>query len=167
MKATMSALKEHVIVGCPLYYLIYHVERYFTVHRRGRTPGTFTLTLDVAKIGLPGKVHAQHDVRVQHAIRTDTQHGQVVALTWDPDDRYVPGFDGKLFGEPLEHGGSRLVLAGTYNVPMGPLGVVFDAVLGKRITAATAGALLQDLKQFVESDYAIARTTSLASSPKE
>jgi hypothetical protein len=47
------------------------------------------------------------------------------------------------------------------------VGAVFDAVLGHRIAAATADAFLQDVKQFIESDYQMAASTSLASSPKE
>ena len=163
----MSTLKEHVEVACPFHYLIHHVERYFTVHRRGRTPGTFTLTLDVAKIGLPAEIQAQHDVRMQYSIRKNAQPGDVIALTWDPDDRFLPSFDGELHGEQLRPGAAKLVLAGRYDAPMGALGAVFDAVLGRRIAAATAAALLHDVKQFVESDYEMARTTSLASSPKE
>lgn len=58
-------------------------------------------------------------------------------------------------------------LSGKYDPPFGPLGVVFDAMLGHRIAAATADALLQDIKQFIESDYQTAASSSLASSPKE
>ena len=163
----MSKLQEHVDIACPFHYLIHHVQRYFTVHRRGRTPGSFTLTLDVAKIGLPAKVQAQHEVRMQYAVRKDAQHGEVIALSWDPDDRFMPTFEGELHGEQRPPGGSKLVLAGSYNAPMGPVGAVFDALLGKRIAAATAATLLHDVKQFVESDYEIARASSLASSPKE
>ena len=47
------------------------------------------------------------------------------------------------------------------------VGAVFAAVLGKKIASATAAALLQDVKQFIESDYQSAETTTLASSPKE
>ncbi len=163
----MGTLREHIDVKCPCYYLIHHVERYFTVHRRGQTPGTFSLTVDTPKVGLPGKVQARHDVRMRYEIAKRADGQDVIDLTWDPDDRFVPRFTGALSGKSLEDGKSRLTLAGKYDAPFGPIGAVFDAILGRRIAAATADAFLQDLKQFIESDYQIAASTSLASSPKD
>ncbi len=163
----MSRLRESIDVDCPAHYLIHHAERYLTVHRRGQTPGTFSLVVDMSKVGLPGKVQARHDVRVRYKISEEAHRQDVIALTWDPDDRFVPKFAGVLSGERLEGGGSRLTLAGEYDVPLGRVGVVFDVILGRRIGAETANALLQDMKNFIESDYRIALSTSLASSPKE
>ncbi len=163
----MGTLREHVDVKCPRYYLIHHAERYFTVHRRGQPPGTFSLTVDVRKVGLPGKIQARHEVRMRYEISEGADGHGVIGLTWDPDDRFVPRFAGVLSGERLEDGKSRLTLGGKYDVPFGPVGAVFDAILGHRIAAVTADAFLQDIKQFIESDYQMAAATSLASSPKE
>lgn len=163
----MGTLREHVDVKCPCYFLIHHAERYFTVHRRGQTPGTFSLTVDMRKAGLPGKVQARHDVRMRYKISEGAGTQRSIDLTWDPDDRFVPRFTGALSGEILEDGESRLTLAGKYDAPFGPVGAIFDAILGHRIAVATADAFLQDIKQFIESDYQMAASTSLASSPKE
>jgi hypothetical protein len=92
---------------------------------------------------------------------------RTIDLTWDPDDRLVPRFTGVLSAEILEDGKSRLTLTGKYDAPFGPVGAIFDAILGHRIAVATADAFLQDIKQFIESDYQTAASTSLASSPKE
>lgn len=163
----MTMLRERVEVKCAYHYLIHHAERYFTVHRRNQVPGTFGLTVDMSKVGLPGKTQARHDVRIRYEARERAEGRKAVALSWDPDDRFVPTFVGELYGEPLEGGMACLILVGSYEAPMGRLGAVFDAVLGRRIAAVTAIALLQDMKQFVESDYEMALATSLASSPKE
>ena len=163
----MGTLREKIDVKCPSYYLIHHAERYFTVHRRGQTPGTFSLTVDMPKVGLPGKVQACHEVRMCYEISEGADGHGLINLTWDPDDRFVPRFAGTLSGESLQDGNSRLTLAGKYDPPFGPVGVVFDAMLGHRIAAATADAFLHDIKQFIESDYQMAASTSLASSPKE
>jgi hypothetical protein len=163
----MRTLREQIDVSCPAYYLIHHAERYFTVHRRGQSPGTFSLTVDMSKVGLPGKAQARHDVRMRYEILDGADGHSVINLTWDPDDRFVPSFAGTLSGESLEDGKSHLTLAGKYDPPFGPMGAVFDAILGHRIAAATAQTFLQDIKQFVESDYQLAASTSLASSPKE
>ena len=163
----MGTLREQIDVNCPPYYLIHHAERYFTVHRRGRAHGAFSLTVDVPRVGLPGKIQARHDVRMHYEILAGADGHSVINLTWDPDDRFVPKFAGTLSGESFQDGKSRLTLAGKYDPPFGPVGAVFDAVLGHRIAAATADAFLQDVKQFIESDYQMAASTSLASSPKE
>jgi hypothetical protein len=163
----MAALSEHIDVDCPPYYLIHHAERYFTVQRRGQTAGTFSLTVDMSKVGLPGKVQARHDARMHSEISQEADGHSVINLTWDPDDRFAPKFAGTLRGEGLEDGKSRLTITGDYNPPFGPVGIVFDAILGHRIAAGTADALLQDMKHFIEFDYRTAASTSLASSPKE
>jgi hypothetical protein len=163
----MSTLREHIDVKCPRYYLIHHAERYFTVHRSGQAPGTFSLAVDMSKAGLPGNVQARHDVRMRYKVSKVTDDQPAMELTWDPEDRFVPKFTGTLSAESLEDGGSRLTLAGTYDAPFGPVGAVFDAILGHRIAAATADAFLQDIKRFIESDYQVAASTSLAESPKE
>jgi hypothetical protein len=163
----MGKLREQIDVNCPHYYLIHHAERYFTVRRQGQTPGTFTLTVDMPKVGLPGNVQARHDVRMRYEISKGSDDQDVINLTWDPDDRFVPKFTGALTGESLDDGKSRLTLTGKYDAPFGPVGAVFDAILGRRIAAATAEAFLQDVKRFIESDYQIAASTSLASSPKD
>ena len=72
-----------------------------------------------------------------------------------------------LSGEILEDGNSRLTLAGKYGAPLGPVGAVFDAILGRRIAAATVHAFLADIEQFIESDYQILASTGLAGSPKD
>jgi len=163
----MSRLSEYIDVQCPFHYLTHHAERYFTVHRRDQKPGIFSLTIDLSDVGFPGKVQARHDVHMHYTIRKDAEKHDVIDLRWDPDDRFVPTFDGTLSGERLDGGNSRLRLAGTYDAPLGRVGVVFDAILGRRIAAATANALLREIKQFVDADYKTALATTLASSPKE
>ncbi|MGC1760098.1 MAG: hypothetical protein WA742_12150 [Candidatus Cybelea sp.] len=163
----ISTLRDQIEVKCPHHYLIRHAERYFTVLRRGQTPGTFTLTVDTPKVGLPGKVQARHDVRIHYELSQGADGYGVINLTWEPDDRFVPRYTGVLSGEILEDGSSRLTLAGKYHPPLGPLGALFDAILGRRIAAATAHTFLADIKQFIESDYQILASTGLASSPKD
>ena len=163
----MGALNERIDIQCPRHYLIHHTERYFTVHHRGQTPGTFGLTLDLSKVGIPGKLQARHDVRMRYSISKGPDGHDVIYLTWDPDDRMVPRFSGTLADACAGDGRSFLTLEGAYDAPFGAVGSVFDAVMGRRIGAATARALLHDIKLFVESDYQIALATSLAESPKE
>jgi hypothetical protein len=163
----MSKVRETLNVRCPLHDLVHHAERYFSVHRRGQTPGMFNLNVDMSKVGLPGNAQVRHDVRVHYKVSKGNDRPDAILLSWDPNDRFVPTFKGAISGARLEGGESALTLEGEYDAPFGAAGAVFDAVLGRRIASVTAKALLQDMKEFIEPDYQMALATNLASSPKE
>ncbi len=162
----MSDLKETIEVECPAFYAIHHVERFFTVHRRDQAQGMLSLRVDLSNLKLPGSSQARHDVRVQHELAGEDGHKHL-ALSWDPEDQTVPRFSGTLSSSPAEPGKTTLTLDGTYTPPLGVAGKAFDLIVGRKIAAATARALLEDIKKFVESDYQTAAATNLASSPKD
>lgn len=162
----MSDLRETIEVLCPPFYVMHHAERFFTVHRRDHTPGTLTLRVDLSSLKLPGTSEARHDVHVTHE-RVDEDGRRTLRLSWDPQDQTVPQFSGTLSSSEKDPGTATLLLEGTYKPPMGMAGAAFDLVVGRKIAAATARALLGDIKAFIESDYQTARETNLAFSPKE
>jgi hypothetical protein len=162
----VSNLNESIDVECAPFFALHHAERFFSVPRRDYTPGRLTLKLDLASLKLPGTVQARHDVRLTHAL---VQEGgqKKLALSWDPEDQVVPRFEGTLSTAAKEAGVATLTLDGTYAPPGGIAGAAFDLVVGRKIAAATAQALLAEMKAFVESDFRTARATNLAESPKE
>ncbi len=162
----MSDLKEAIEVACPTFYALHHAERFFTVHRRDRAPDVLMLRVDLSSLGLPGSSQALHEVRVTHAL-TEDKGQKGLALTWDPQDKTVPRFSGTLTSSESAPGTTTLTLEGTYTPPLGIAGKAFDLIVGRKMAAATARALLEDIKQFVEADFQTARATNLASSPKE
>ena len=162
----MSDLRETIDVQCPPFYAMHHAERFFTVHRRDHTPGTLTLRVDLSSLKLPGTSEARHEVHVTHERVEEGAH-QKLRLTWDPEDQTVPRFAGALSSSEKDPGTATLLLEGSYKPPLGVAGAAFDLVVGRKIAAATARALLSDIKAFIESDYQTARATNLASSPKE
>jgi len=162
----VSDLRETIDVRCPPFYAMHHAERFFTVHRRDHTPGMLTLRVDLSSLKLPGTSEARHEVRVTHELVEENGSRQL-RLAWDPQDQTVPQFTGTLSSEEKDPGTTTLVLAGNYKPPLGIAGAAFDLVVGRKIAAATAQALLRDIKEFIESDYQTARETNLASSPKE
>jgi hypothetical protein len=164
----MSKLTETIEVDCAPFYALHHAERYFTVHRRDVTPGTISLHVDFSKLKLPGGSQARHDVRVKHELVKESGKPDELAISWDPDDRTVPSFHGRLRAEAAgDEGKTLFLLDGSYTPPLGVAGAAFDLVVGRRIASATISALLEELKGFVESDYRTARATNLADSPKE
>lgn len=162
----MSDLKESIDVECAPFYALHHVERFFSVPRRDYTPGRLTLRLDLASLKLPGAVQARHEVRVNHALAEEGGQKKL-AISWDPEDQVVPRFTGTLTTAAKETGITTLTLDGEYSPPGGIAGAAFDLVVGRKVAAATAQALLADMKAFVESDFRTARATNLAESPKE
>jgi len=162
----VSNLKETIEVECPTFYAMHHAERFFTVHRRDQTPGTLTLRIDLSSLKFPGTGQARHDVRVTHEL-VEEQGKKKLALSWDPEDQTVPRFTGTLAASEKDGGKTTFTLDGTYTPPLGVAGAAFDLVVGRKIASATARALLEDIKRFVESDFQTALATNLASSPKE
>ncbi|MGC1380764.1 MAG: hypothetical protein WA814_07045 [Candidatus Baltobacteraceae bacterium] len=162
----MSNLTETIDVECAPFYAMHHVERFFTTPRRDHVPGMLTLRIDLASLKLPGTSQARHDVRVTHSL-VEEDGKPKLAISWDPDDQTVPRFSGTLSTQEKAAGLTTLTLDGAYTPPMGIAGAAFDLVAGRKIAAATARALLADMKQFIESDFQAARATNLASSPKE
>jgi len=162
----VSDLRETIDVLCPPFYAMHHAERFFTVHRRDHTPGTLTLRVDLSSLKFPGTSEARHEVRVTHERVEEDGHGKL-RLSWDPQDQTVPQFAGTLSSCEKGPGTATLLLEGTYKPPLGVAGAAFDLVVGRKIAAATARALLGDIKEFIESDYRTAQETNLASSPKE
>ena len=162
----MSNLNQTIEVECPTFYTLHHVERFFTVARRDHKPGTLTLRLDLSSLKVPGSSQASHTVKVAHEI-VGEKGAKRLGLSWDPQDQTVPRFEGTLSCAATEPGKTAITLDGTYTPPLGVAGKAFDLVVGNRIATATANALLEDIKTFVESDYKTAAATNLASSPKD
>jgi len=125
-----------------------------------------TLRVDLSSLKLPGSSEARHNVRVKHEL-TEKDGAKTLALSWDPQDRTVPRFAGTLSAGEKDPGATTLTLEGAYTPPLGVAGAAFDLVAGRKIASATAHGLLEDIKEFIESDYRTARATNLASSPKE
>lgn len=162
----MSDIRETIDVKCSPFYAMHHVQRFFTAPRRDHAPGMLTLRVDLSKLKLPGTSQARHDVHVTHEL-VQEEGTSKLALSWDPQDQTVPRFAGTLRAVEKGAGITMLTLDGTYTPPLGVVGAAFDLVLGRKIASATARAVLEDIKQFMESDFDTARATGLASSPKE
>jgi hypothetical protein len=162
----LRTITETIEVSCPSYYALRHAERYFSIRRRGVAPDTISLHVDFSRLKLPGATEARHDVLVKHELSGKPGEDQELRLSWDPDDAVVPSFVGTL--RCSEAGGkAMLTLNGAYKPPLGAAGAAFDLVAGRHIALATMRALLEDVKQFIESDFQTALSTELASSPKE
>lgn len=85
-----------------------------------------------------------HRVRLTFSLHTDAtepgrQHEEI-RFRWSSGARLLPNFRGTL-NFRIDGKRTRIIIEGTYDAPLGPLGWCFDQVIGKRIARAS----LQDL----------------------
>lgn len=77
----------------------------------------------------------------------------LLRICWEPDASLFPSFDGMLRAEATGERTCILSLSGTYDVPGGVAGQLFDAVVGVRIAGGTLDQLLERFRDAIEDDY--------------
>ena len=153
----MSHVEQSLSVACPLAQANVRLGHYFrSVGNRDGDTLKFTL---IVGIDIPGFAKS---VNLSRSVIATVQRKQ---LPGDMAPRYrvqwaaeVPGpfplFSGELLVEGEEDYDSfSLRLTGGYTPPLGMLGGGFDAVLGKRLAAATAEDLLRRIREVIEHDF--------------
>lgn len=98
-----------------------------TPQARPAGDGSFVVHLSGDLVGLS----AGRDVRVHPAVAEEVDGHTKIGLAWqaDPAPQAFPAFDGALELHPLSARHGQLVLAGAYQVPLGPVGVLVDSLL--------------------------------------
>lgn len=76
-------------------------------------------------------------------------------ICWEPDASLFPSFCGTLRALATGPATCTLSLAGTYDVPGGVAGQLFDAVIGVRIAQGTLEQLLEKFRDAIEDDYKV------------
>jgi hypothetical protein len=95
----------------------------------------------------------ERDVTVRVEYVTQPSGGAELNICWDPDAGLFPSFCGTLRAHATSAEGCDLKLDGTYDVPGGMAGQLFDAVLGVRIAQGTLDQLLAEFRDKIEADY--------------
>jgi hypothetical protein len=95
----------------------------------------------------------QHGMASCYSLGSSSDQHATYSVTWSADGRDgLPEFEGALAIEPLIGAGRfGLVLSGHYQPPLGRLGSLFDAVLGRRIAKGSAQDLLHSIVAHMES----------------
>jgi CBS domain-containing protein len=105
--------------------------------------GSFTvdLTTPLAGIDVAKRIRVQIGVAYRTASRT------MLPLQWhaDPGRRAFPQFEGTLEIEPLDSRTAQLTLAGSYRLPLGPVGAAVDATVLHGAAKRTAEHLVRAL----------------------
>lgn len=96
------------------------------------------------------------DVLVRYGFGSDPMHfDEPWTITWVPQEGGIyPSFSGSLCVRSDEtYHTSVLELRGTYVPPLGMVGEVFDAALGRHIAEVTADAILAEVADGIERQY--------------
>jgi hypothetical protein len=112
----------------------------------GNLPMRYTVT-QLAGLTLERDVTVRVDY---HALPDETAH---LHICWEPDASLFPSFQGTLHANPAGDAACTLHIAGTYEVPGGVAGQLFDAVIGVRIAHGSLEQLLQQFRGAIEDDY--------------
>ena len=145
----VSNVNEAIDVECAPLNAMHHVERFFSIARRNHIPGRLMLRLNLTSLKLPGA--ARHKVRVRHALVEGPVHKKI-ALTWEPEDRVIPRFTGRLTAAEKDDAVTTLTIEGRPSAHKGVALAAFDVIIGRKLAAATVQALLAEIREFVESD---------------
>ena len=122
-----------------------------------------TLLVPLKSLGLPTSFGFEAEVLV-HFVSYRGHKGEKrlhdeMNLEWEPiGGGPFPSFKGSLKMHPLGVE-TEMELRGEYTPPLGPVGELFDAMIGKKLADATAAALLGDIKSSLEEDFATVKDT--------
>jgi hypothetical protein len=143
---------------CPWVRAIAYFDRYLSsLPESERAQGReVRLRAPLESLGLPGELALDRDVVTTFAPLADPQgleHG--VSIGWTPvGSAALPVFRGSLRIKADSHKSSVVELEGEYEPPLGAVGKVFDAAIGRRIAEATGDELLKTIADRIELDYA-------------
>lgn len=118
----------------------------------GKAEGRLELEVPFARIGLPavGKF-SRHAVVTLGETHLRHDGATIVPIVWrDARSDMFPEFKGSVEILPLAHDRCQIAILGAYVPPMGPLGAVFDAAVGKHIAEVTVQELLVHLRAALE-----------------
>lgn len=149
----MSTLYQRLHLACPY-------NRAQDILANALQPSVDTAEPQVLLLALPETavkgIDISREVIVTFGDAVDPMHfDQPWSVHWHPKDGGLyPDFDGTLTIRADEtYATSILELEGTYEPPLGAVGVMFDAVVGSRIASATARELLRKLGGDLEAQY--------------
>jgi len=78
----------------------------------------------------------------------------LLRISWQTDDSPLfPRFDGTLSAHAEGAHECTLTIDGSYEVPLGVVGLFFDAIVGARVARSTIEGLLREFRDAIEGDY--------------
>jgi hypothetical protein len=132
--------------GFALAFLNTYVSDFRGAGGASRMPMRYTIT-QLAGLTL------ERDVSVRVEYLPQPKGAAHLRVAWEPDASLFPSFKGTLHAESSGARSCMLSIVGTYDVPGGVAGELFDAVIGLRIARGTLEQLLERFRDAIEEDY--------------
>lgn len=99
----------------------------------------------------------QHRVRMTFGLHADVaelgRHHDEIRLRWDAGTRLLPNFYGTARFR-IDGGKTRVIVEGSYTAPLGIAGVLFDALIGRRLAVASIADLSRRIGAYLETRQA-------------
>ena len=144
----MTAIVEKELVHAPLGSADTFLQAFLVAHPAPKGDG--------ARIVLRAGDTAQSAIVTLHPARRPADMTPRYRVHWEAEDGGpYPDYDGELtIGADEDYNAFWLVLDGAYAPPGGVAGQLFDAVIGRRIAAASARGLLSEIRAEIEARFA-------------
>jgi hypothetical protein len=152
----MSHISERLVVHCPDRDASGHLAAFVAKHRAD--DGTTRITLR-----LPLRLFSEHRSLVErrviatlYPLNSSRDPHPTYSVTWSPaGGGPFPEFAGALAVEKTPSDDSfGLIVSGYYEPPLGMVGALFDAALGRKIAHLSARDLLRSIGDHVENSVA-------------
>jgi hypothetical protein len=103
-------------------------------------------------LGAGGAIHQAVEIELG-SVRS-TGDGTTIPLRWQARgrDRLFPVFDGHVRATPDGPGATELVVAGTYVVPLGPVGRFGDGLIGRRLARQSLTTFLEEVARRIDTE---------------
>jgi hypothetical protein len=145
----VSRVEVERVVRCPFSVAHDYAEQFF---REAGNEIDVRIPLRDVVYALPGKV--RKPVKLEFALRPDeTDAGRAhdaLQVEWRAATRLLPDLHGVLRLRIATVETTRLTLEGTYRPPLGAAGLIFDALVGRRIARASVRDLLERIAAALE-----------------
>lgn len=149
----MRELSASTPVAAPAGFSIAFLDEY--IRDNAAPGGAAVLTLRYPLQRFAGGLVLEREVAVEVGYEPAAgDEPASLAIAWRPEGTTLfPTFAGRV--DAAEAGQQRctLTISGTYDVPLGVAGALFDAVVGVRIAEGTLHGLLAELRGQIETDY--------------
>jgi hypothetical protein len=150
----MRTLDASIDVRAPARFAIAFLQTY--IQDRSATGAEPQLSLRVPLKRFAGGIALERPVTVElHYLPDAKLEHPALSIRWEPaGTKLFPCFDGTIEAQACSIHDCRLSIHGSYAVPFGVPGLLFDAVAGMHIARTTLDGLLREFQTAIEADYA-------------
>ena len=139
-----SIVRAERVADCPFSIAAEYVANF--LKRDTGEAGRFIVHLGVLRRRVSISFGVHYDVG-------DYAHGHnEIHFTWRARSRWLPDLTGVVHLGIASYNETQIVLAGTYEPPLGLLGGLFDAAIGGRFAAATAHDFIERVARSIEAE---------------